>query len=258
MVKGFRETLLLLAGAAISAAAGLWGSLPGMKPPVPMIVLFGLGFLLVIWAFQTELQQWLSRSYRKRYCRIGILNDKGWNSEFDKYSSWTDVPPCEWKSAIERIMPSHADGQWVDMISRDTLFDGYSAILNPYGGTYPESDLKTQITLHKIVEYVADGGVFVSIADIPGYYAYSFQLQRRVDMTPANWPIELAFQGKVLVFPFRGSARSSLTRYFARTPLMETLGLTVVGIQPPWSVEEGAVLSSPVQHVGEIVVDRVV
>lgn len=60
----------------------------------------------------------------------------------------------------------------------------FPLVVNPYGGLYPEEDLATLQSIEKIFNYVRNGGVFVNIADIPFYYAYDENLNRRIDTTP--------------------------------------------------------------------------
>ena len=173
----------------------------------------------------------------------------GWDAGYRQYSSCTGVSPQVWKDAIEKVGLSQAAKLEVRLINRDAVFDKHAAILNPYGGVYPESNLKTQFTMGKTIEYVENGGLFVNIADVPGYYAYSPQLRRRLDITPPIWRMEDTPEG-VQVSPVRP---------FMLTPLMETLGLVVSGTEPfPWQVVGGPVFSKAIGDVGKIEVERVV
>ena len=52
------------------------------------------------------------------------------------------------------------------------------AVLNPYGGVYPEENGSNLATLNKILNYVSEGGIWVNVADVPGYYAYNTFVDR--------------------------------------------------------------------------------
>ena len=108
-----------------------------------------------------------------------------------------------------------AVGIEVELLKTTNTFDHYSAIINPYGGAYPEVDLGRLRTLVKILRYVREGSLFVNVADIPTYWAFSPLLNRKIDNTPST-DIPINRDGNIEVIPFRP---------FGRTPLMRELGL---------------------------------
>ena len=67
---------------------------------------------------------------------------------------------------------------------KETVFQEYPIIINPYGGVYPENNSSKLKSLDKIFQYVRGGGIYINIADIPFYYAYDTDLKRRIDTTP--------------------------------------------------------------------------
>lgn len=69
---------------------------------------------------------------------------------------------------------------------KESVYDFYKIIVNPYGGTYPENNISNLRSLDRIFSFVRNGGVYINIADIPFYYAYDSNLRRRVDTTPLS------------------------------------------------------------------------
>lgn len=182
------------------------------------IVFWVMGFVILSVILPVE---WLSSGrrhkslIRKRWKKpkIGILNDMGWDTTNPEISTYTDVTPEGWKDALKDKTFD------VQLINANSSFDGFVAILNPYGAVYPEVDLKNFSTLNKILHFVKEGGVFVNIADIPSYYAYDLKIKRRLDLTQA---IYLSQNNQVTV-----------VRPFELTPMVKELGLRVFGVIPP-------------------------
>lgn len=71
-----------------------------------------------------------------------------------------------------------------EIIKEETKLNQYSIVVNPYGGVYPEKNLTELSSLNLIFDYVRKGGIYINIADIPFYYAFDNNLNRRVDTTP--------------------------------------------------------------------------
>lgn len=141
--------------------------------------------------------------------RIGILNDMNWEEDETETRTWTDISPSTWKKGFSQ------EKNQVDLITNKTDFEGYVAIINPYGGVYPEADLRTLETHNKILRFVRDGGVFVNVADIPTYWAYNKNLKRKIDHTEA-----------IYVSTKEGVIAS---KPFMLTPLIKELNLSVLG-----------------------------
>ena len=76
--------------------------------------------------------------------------------------------------------------------------------------------------MKKIFNYVEEGGVFINVADIPGYFAYNSPLGRKLDTTPPTYFMERRPDGKISI---------STERVFERTPFLEKLGLQVLNIE---------------------------
>jgi len=154
-------------------------------------------------------RQYLEKNRWKGKIKIGILNDLGWDLQNPDITSWADISPQDWMTHLQ-----HFKDVEIKLITCDTIFSEYAAIINPYGGVYPEKDLKQLDTLNKIISYVKNGGYFLNVADIPSYWAYNLELNRKLDNTnPVYDPNTL--------FPIRP---------FSETPLIKTLGLTVVNL----------------------------
>ncbi|MHA1410590.1 MAG: CPBP family intramembrane glutamic endopeptidase [Candidatus Odinarchaeia archaeon] len=70
----------------------------------------------------------------------------------------------------------------VEKISINDLDLKYSAIINPYGETYPEEDLFHLKTFDKIRRYINKGGIFVNIAGIPFFYGCDIKTGKNVPL----------------------------------------------------------------------------
>lgn len=88
----------------------------------------------------------------------------------------------------------------------------YPIVINPYGGSYPEENFDKLESFNLILDFVRRGGVFVNIADIPFYYAYSEIHERNIDTTP-----------------FAGSFQ--LERSFFETLITQKLAVFVLGLE---------------------------
>jgi hypothetical protein len=217
-----KSLALLIGGALIGAIAGLLVSWIGSRPVITVIIAtmaitfiaYGLSCLLKLW-------HWCNIRKRKRFLKIGILNDIPQNEE----EGWVHTNVCQekWKDEIERQIKNKKIE--VKLIKVKEIFDPYTAIINPYGGVYPERDLGKLETLNKVRDYVAEGGLFINVADIPGYFAYNELLKRKLDITPpALWAI-------------RPDGKIEPIRPFDRTPLMEKVGLRTYSVNETWDIE---------------------
>ena len=164
--------------------------------------------------------EWVSSGRRHRHLLdsrwrkpvIGILNDIGWDTANKETCTYTDIPPTEWK----RVFDS-APNLTAKIVSTRDSFDRFVAILNPYGGVYPETNLRDLSVLKKILGFVGEGGTFINVADIPSYFAYDQKLDRRLDTTSP-------------IFVVQNNQIQPL-RLFEMTPLMKELGLRVLNTQ---------------------------
>jgi hypothetical protein len=101
-------------------------------------------------------------------------------------------------------------------------FTPYKAILNPYGGVYPESNLSNFETMEKVFRYIEDGGILINVADTPGYWAYSSFLKRRLETPPIEIVPEIGANNEVNYSP---------KRFFNLIPFMQKLGLVQYNIE---------------------------
>ena len=155
----------------------------------------------------------------------------GWDLSNEEVYTWTEVSPKDWKKELEKFAKNKRAKIKVKFINTNSNFNLYATIINPYGGVYPELDLKNFESMNKILSYVSEGGLFVNVADIPCYYAYNPLLKRRLDTTPQIYGVTT----------HNSSVSSASVRPFELTPLMEKLGLRVRNLEnvisAPWGVE---------------------
>jgi hypothetical protein len=97
-------------------------------------------------------------------------------------SSWTNLS----RKQLRNILKKHKINY--GFFESDSSFKKYPIIVNPYGGVYPENNIATLESLDNIFDYVRRGGIYANIADIPFYYAYDKNLNRRIDTTPFAGP----------------------------------------------------------------------
>jgi hypothetical protein len=239
----WKDLALLFAGALASVLGGIV-----FKPDIStrylfllifavlLLILFGSGAMTYT---RRKARLWRREGFWFLKPKIGILNDMGWDKANTETYSWTDVGPEGWKELLKSHLIKSAK---ISLINSDKHFDSYIAVLNPYGGVYPEADLKTSQTLNKIFDYVNKGGNFVNVADIPGYWAYNQLLKRRLDATPAIYRIGQTEQGNVSI---------TSVRPFIRTPFMERLGLQVYATEKEnlrtWTTSREDQLGEPFQ-----------
>lgn len=172
----FREVCLLLAGAALSVV---------ILPSEEFIVMYRwifivLALLLLFFGVDGGNLAWQFfifwiRQINARGKKIAVWAPYEID---DETSSWISIS----RQQVGKLLDD--SGLKYKMISRDTEFGKYNIVLNPYGGSYPESDVTILRSLDNIFWYVRKGGIFVNIADIPFYYAYDRALHRMVETTP--------------------------------------------------------------------------
>ncbi|HEV8340695.1 MAG TPA: hypothetical protein VGR25_13730 [bacterium] len=157
----------------------------------------------------------------------------------DTYS-WTSISPEVWESLMKAEAAKLARRVVVERITVEAYFQSYCAILNPYGGVYPESDLAQFGTLGRVFDYVDTGGVFINVADVPGYYAYSKTLRRRLETTPVVFAPQPT--------PGGGSTLAPMYPY-QLTPFLQRLGMRVVGVERTPLANVTAVIGGQFAHL---------
>ena len=151
------------------------------------------------------------------------MNDMNWDC---RIHTGTDISPEEWKNVITELARNKGITIKVDLITGENYFDKYNAIINPYGGVYPEHDLKNFKTMNKILTYISEGGLFVNVADIPCYWACNPSIKpwRKIDTALREAPY--AYINKDgLVIPIK---RFPL---FKLTPFTRELGVDIYRIE---------------------------
>lgn len=109
-------------------------------------------------------------------------------------------------------------------------FDPFIAVINPYGGVYPKYELKTFTTMDKLLSYMNEGGLFVNVADIPGYFACTPSIKpwRKIDTALREAPYAYRVLPNLpngLIIPIK---RFPL---FELTPFTRELGVDVYKIE---------------------------
>ena len=253
-----RSLAWLFFGASVSVLARLY-----IQPPLPVkwlcillsatiiSFLWGAGILSKMWQ---SIILWRREGNRLFPAKMGILTTLEEDQRNEEIYACTDVTPTEWKKEIERWAKEDKIRIKVDLVDVGKTFDSYVAILNPYGGSYPENDIRNFETLKNIFDYVKKGGLFVNVADIPGYWAYNPLLKRRLDATRPIYSIGITPEGKEF---YRA------IRLFELTPFMERLGLRVFNTEKDdklskWDVSLKGKFNKEKQNIGEIRVHRVV
>jgi len=197
--------------------------------------LLGMGVFSLIPTLQRKMRKgiriywplgmWTQRKIIRRAPRVGILTGIEWEEQDHVTHTYTNVTPQEWIEAIKNKADQEHLKLKVRAISANTNLDQYLIVLNPYGGVYPEADLKDLTTLNRIFAYVENGGVFVNVADVPGFWAYSPLLRRKVHATPPVYAVDRIDNKGIRMIGVRS---------FQCTPFSVRLGLWVVGSDPPW------------------------
>lgn len=136
-----------------------------------LIILYGIGVTDWIRSYLLSLT-WRNNSRLNYVCIYAPYEISKTNS------SWIDV-------TTDEIIVYLKNNRVNCGVSKTELaFEKYPIIINPYGGVYPEKDASSLESLNRIFDYVKKGGIYINIADIPFYYAYDSNLQRRIDITP--------------------------------------------------------------------------
>jgi len=221
--KDMRSLAFLFAGALIGFTKSILElSISGEGKVTLMVIIIGAIIFLLFYGIgipQREYHELVLRRRWKKPLKFGILNDLGEDVNDSEIFVWSDISPKKWKESIEELAREIDIEVKVEPVNVGMKFDSYVAILNPYGGVYPELDLRNLSTLDKILDYVKEGGCFINVADIPSYWAYNPDLHRKLDIAST---IHAALQTPTGV-------RIVSTKPFETTPLIKRLGLRVMG-----------------------------
>jgi hypothetical protein len=171
-----KEIALFAAGGLIGILAGpleIWANqnLGAITLASSLLILYGIGSIDYLITARNWLQM-RANSKSKTVCLFAPFHKD------ERTSSWVDATLGEIQELLTRKKIRYA-------ISQDySVFKRYPIIINPYGGVYPERDISTLQSLEDIIFFVKNGGIYLNIADIPFFYAYDKNLNRRLDTTP--------------------------------------------------------------------------
>ena len=136
-----------------------------------LLVLYGIGSIDYLISARNWLQM-RSNSKSKTVCLFAPFHKD------ENTSSWVKVTLGEIRELLTRKNIRCT-------ISQDySVFKRYPIVVNPYGGVYPDRDISTTQSFDDILFFVKNGGIYLNIADIPFFYAYDKNLNRRLDTTP--------------------------------------------------------------------------
>jgi hypothetical protein len=203
---------LLIQNPVLDLKTGVLGAL------IVLLILSGSGAVSKVWH---HYNLWRRRTASK----IGILNDMGWDLRNKEICTGTGISPMEWKEELKGLVRNK--GIEVDFISVGNYFDMYNAIINPYGGVYPEYDLRNFKIMNRILNYINEGGLFVNVADIPCYFACNPSIKpwRKIDTAlrdaPYAYKVYKEESKEELIIPIK---RFPL---FELTPFTRELGVDV-------------------------------
>ncbi len=219
-----KELSLLVAGALAGLLATLiletdtrWLLVISVSISFILITCYGLSILNT---FVRCIVQTVRNARSKGRRMVGILDDISWTADRETISSWTHVKPCDWIERIHTYEFGDVNKRKLraNKISLKANLNRYNIVLNPYGGVYPESDTVKMVNLEKIFSFVSEGGLFLNVADVPGYWMYNTRLGTKVDATPSTYGV-LQHKDGLQLFPIRP---------FEKTPFMEKLSIRVV------------------------------
>lgn len=133
------------------------------------------------------------RRYRSKHPKIAVINDLPWSAEKKTYAwAWSEMTAEKWQKMILKKTEKGTIKTKVNLINVEKswvrfFIERYNVIINPYGSVYPEINIKDMTIWNIISSYVLNGGVMVSVADIPFYYAYDEVKEIRYDLiSPAQ------------------------------------------------------------------------
>jgi hypothetical protein len=176
-----------------------------------LLILFGMG----IFDGLPSLFHRLIRNINRHLKKIGVFAPYDIDSD---NSSWVNV---SLRQLNQKLLLSKINFK---VFNKEISFRDYPVVVNPYGGVYPEKNLSTLTSFKHIIKYVRSGGIYVNISDIPFYYAYDINLDRRIDTTPFAGP-------------------STVARSFTQTLLTTHIHNFVIAINPVTSAGVSRIIS---------------
>lgn len=171
MISLLKQICLLTIGAVISVIAVKF-SFSLIMWAVTIISLAVIYFAL---DYVPIFINWIKYYIRNRLRVVAILAP---HDVDDETAGWVHISMRQITSELNKI------GYRIAVINETSKIFSYSFVINPYGSKYLEEDLENFTNLEAIKRYIINGGIFLNIADIPFYYAYSSQLKKSIDTTP--------------------------------------------------------------------------
>lgn len=189
MVADWKSLSLVGAGSVAGIFPLIWELARDQISPI-IIGTIGVGIIfsvfILLWYGSGSYSQWKHdrtiRMRRRKSVRIGIFNDISKIRHPEHYVH-TNISYSEWEQKLQNLARPLGLRINIEYVSCKSQLDPFIAIINPFGGLYPEEDLKTYSTLIRIINFVKEGGLFINVADIPFYFAYDPTLNRRIDTT---------------------------------------------------------------------------
>lgn len=214
----------------------------------PLVLI--MSFLLGDWITALTLQSFIARCsgrFPLKVPKIGILDDLGWDAKnTGQIATYTNISPKKWQSVIKWRAREHELPVEIELIKASQNLDPYIMILNPYGGVYPEYNLETRVTFAKVLRYVKAGGVFINVADVPGFWVYP--LEERKQRRPVGGIESIGSAG-----PKAGQFQSQLS-----TPLLHELRVPMYGGENiEWKIEFEEPFGTKLEDQLTVQVDRV-
>ena len=205
------QNLALLLGGAVLGIVGpdLVDQLPCGSARLRIMSLIAI--VLILWgagvlnALLTVFRRF-SRRRRFRAPLVGVLTGVSSSYKTKMSGIWTDIPPSGWAEELRKVSGEKQAPIRIRLIPANRIHDGYAAIINPFGSTYPESSFDGYPIYKSILRFIRRGGLFVNVADLPTYFAYNPLLSRSIDRTPAVY-----------------TSSGGTLRLFTRIPLLEDL-----------------------------------
>ena len=187
-----------------------------------LLVLFVTCFSLTLKSNWIGERLWV-RSMRKKYQTplVGILREDQCENIADGHP-YTSFLSSDWNNDLRRL------GLNTEIITIDQLSDKFAVVVNPYGEVYPERDPISLDSFHKIKNYIARGGIFVSAGGVGFYYCWDSRTRHRITLSKQVQAYVPTRQN--IFFPqFFYPPVYSLVD----TPINEHFGVNVIGDFPP-------------------------
>lgn len=192
MYKKSKEIALLFAGALIGLIfipAESW-----ISKNLSLVIIISLVFIFYgAGILDGALNLWFLIHKRKNKTLKKVCIYAPYDIDKDT-SSWINVSLSQIKRKLDSEKIKYRISQ------KESDFQKFLIIINPYGGAYPENSISDLKSLDRIFSFVRNGGIYINIADIPFYYAYEKNLKRRIDTTPlvGNYSVNRSFLDTIL------------------------------------------------------------